>query len=70
MRQILEYSGETYISLSDEIELLNNYLMMQQLRFGNSFSAIVRTEGELDPERVELPPMIASLLWKMRLSMV
>ena len=59
MRQILEYSGETYISLSDEIELLNNYLMMQQLRFGNSFSAIVRTEGELDPERVELPPMIA-----------
>ncbi|ODT57212.1 MAG: hypothetical protein ABS72_00585 [Paludibacter sp. SCN 50-10] len=59
MRQILEYSTEKYIVLSDEIELLTNYLLMQQLRFGNRFSVSVRTEGDLDPESLEIPPMIA-----------
>jgi len=59
MRQILEYSGEKFISLSDETELLNNYLSMQQLRFGNRFSATVRIEGDLNPDNVEIPPMMA-----------
>ncbi|MDX9748861.1 MAG: histidine kinase [Paludibacter sp.] len=59
MRQILENSGENYILLADELEFLNNYLCMQQLRFGNSFSFEIRTGKDVDPEKLAIPPMIA-----------
>lgn len=59
MRQILENSNEKLIQLSDEIEFLNNYLKMQQLRFGQSFEFEISIAGDIDPENTEIPPMIA-----------
>lgn len=59
MRQILENSNEKFISLSDEIEFLHNYLKMQQLRFGISFEYDITVSQGIDPENTDIPPMIA-----------
>ena len=59
MRQILEHSGENYISLADELEFLNNYLHLQQLRFEGSFRYTLHTDEGIDTENTDIPPMIA-----------
>lgn len=59
MRQILENSNERFISLTDEIEFLNNYLRMQQLRFGVSFGYEITVGEGIDADNTEIPPMIA-----------
>lgn len=59
MRQILENSNERYISLTDEIEFLNNYLKMQQLRFGISFEYEISVGEGIDADNTEIPPTIA-----------
>jgi len=59
MRQILENSAVEFVGLNDEIDFLQNYLMMQQLRFEKSFSYTIEVDKTMDPEQFEIPPMIA-----------
>lgn len=59
MRQILENSDVEYVCLEDEIEFLQNYLAMQQLRFEKSFNFTITTSADINPELFEIPPMIA-----------
>jgi len=59
MRQILENSAVEFVGLDVEIEFLQNYLMMQQLRFEKSFSYTIVVDKTIDPEIFEIPPMIA-----------
>lgn len=59
MRQILEYSAVEQISLTDEINFLNNYLSMQKLRFNNSFEFDIISNIETSIlDEIEIPPMI------------
>ncbi|WP_290839568.1 histidine kinase, partial [Flavobacterium sp.] len=57
-RQILENSDENYISLSEEIEMINNYLAIQQLLYSNSFEFSVDVAEEIETEAIFLPPML------------
>ncbi len=59
MRQILENSAVEFVGLDVEIEFLQNYLMMQQLRFEKSFSYTIEVDKSIDSEQFEIPPMIA-----------
>ena len=59
MRQILENSDVEYVSLENEIEFLNNYLIMQQLRFSQSFNYEILVDDNIDTASIEIPPMIA-----------
>lgn len=59
MRQILENSAVEYVSLETEIEFLHNYLTMQQLRFDKKFEYSIQIDQNIEPEAVEIPPMIA-----------
>jgi len=59
MRQILENSDEDFVLLQDEIDFLNNYLAMQQLRFEKSFTYSIEVDNSIDTELFEIPPMIA-----------
>lgn len=59
MRQILEFSREDYISLEEELALINNYLSIQQLRFENQFKFTVAVDPEIDPRTIAIPPMLA-----------
>lgn len=57
-RQILENSNENYISLSEETEMIENYLSIQQLLYSNKFSYKIEIEEDIDTESIFLPPML------------
>ncbi|MEM8524893.1 MAG: histidine kinase [Bacteroidota bacterium] len=59
MRQILEYSGETYITLEDEIRTLENYLSLQQLRHNHEFEYEIEVEKGLNRWETLIPPLMA-----------
>ncbi|MEO6759505.1 MAG: histidine kinase, partial [Saprospiraceae bacterium] len=45
-------------SLSEEMAMLENYLYLEQLRFGDKFEFVIHTEPGLDPEDITLPPLL------------
>lgn len=58
-RQVLESSNENYISLTEEIEMLQHYLSIQQLLYSNSFDFSISTTENIDSDAYFLPPMLA-----------
>lgn len=59
MRQTLEHSRESYISLSKELDALKNYLSLQQLRYQNAFDYEITMEPDIAIEEILIPPLIA-----------
>ena len=57
-RQILENSSENYISLAEEVEMIENYLAIQQLLYHNKFDFNVAVQETIDTEATFLPPML------------
>lgn len=58
MRSILKNSREELISLQEEIQTLENYLHLHQLRLGEKLSFSVSSSNDLDIEEIMLPPML------------
>ena len=58
MRRILKQSEHQYISLDEEIESLRLYLNLEQLRFKENFSHTLTWTDNIDPEVVNIPPML------------
>jgi LytS/YehU family sensor histidine kinase len=58
MRNILENSRKTMISLEDEISTLKLYMELEAMRFSNSFEYRVNLQDELIPSRIYIPPML------------
>ncbi len=58
MRSILYHSGEENIMLTDEIEFVENYLKLQQLRFSGKFNYEIKIDDTVDAESVLIPPML------------
>lgn len=59
MRQILENSREEFIPLSEEINSLENYLNLQQLRYNNSFGYKISIDPKIEINDLLVPPLIA-----------
>jgi len=57
-RQILENSNENYISLEEEVGMMENYLSIQQLLYSNKFSFTLVVDEAIDKESLFLPPML------------
>ena len=57
-RSILNNSRKELISLSEEIESIENYLKIQQLRFNNKFDYEIIFDDELDIDFCKIPPML------------
>lgn len=57
-RQILENSNENYISLTEEVEMIENYLSIQQLLYSNKFDYKVVVEQHIETDAILLPPML------------
>lgn len=57
MRLTLEYSKESLIPIDKEIEGLQNYLELEQLRFNNSFQFKINKCKEIEDD-VALPPLL------------
>jgi LytS/YehU family sensor histidine kinase len=58
MRMIMNHSRHSYVSLAEEIEMLQLYLGMEQLRFKNAFDYRIDVDPELDTDEVRIPPLL------------
>ena len=58
VRLALHGSVDGMHSLADEVDMLDHYLALEQLRFEGKFTYSIQTAPELDPEEVSLPPML------------
>ncbi|MGH2665038.1 tetratricopeptide repeat-containing sensor histidine kinase [Flavobacterium sp.] len=57
MRLTLEYSKESLIPIDKEIESLQNYLELEQLRFNKKFEFAITKSGEIEDD-MGLPPLL------------
>jgi len=57
MRLTLEYSKESLIPIDKEIESLQNYLELEQLRFNNKFEFAITKSNDIEDD-VALPPLL------------
>ena len=58
IRSILLGSTQEFISLGNEISVIENYLELQKLRFPDKFDYAIETDENLDPENTLIPSMI------------
>ena len=58
IRQTLDYSDQSYITLAQEIELLGLYVKMEQMRFPAKFDFNIHVDHDVDPTSVKVPPLI------------
>ncbi|HLN95995.1 MAG TPA: tetratricopeptide repeat protein [Flavobacterium sp.] len=57
-RMILNVSGKQKISLGTEIDILTKYLELEKMRFDEDFEYTISVDDGLDPDFVDLPPML------------
>lgn len=57
-RKILENSAKETVRLSEELDMLNQYLELEKLRFGNSLQINVEVGSQIDTEGIRIPPML------------
>jgi len=58
MRNILQSSRNDYTSLEKEIETLENYLNLEQLRFKNNLNYEIEVDDKINQEEIDIPPML------------
>ncbi|HOW24814.1 MAG TPA: histidine kinase [Bacteroidales bacterium] len=58
VRNILDNSAEEYVTLSQEISTVVNYLELQKLRYAGKFDYSVQVDEEIDTEEMLVPPML------------
>jgi two-component sensor histidine kinase len=57
-RRILEVSQKEYISLSDELEIVDTYVNIESLRVENGIDFKKVIDPDLDTERIAIPPLL------------
>lgn len=58
LRLILENSTQNYVPLEDELEILQNYLDLQKLRFPDLFDYKIEVDDILKNQMITIPPML------------
>jgi ligand-binding sensor domain-containing protein len=58
IRKILENSRQNTVSVSNELELLQLYIQLEQLRFSNKFDYHISVDDSIDIENTEIPPLL------------
>ena len=58
IRKILENSRHNTVSVSNELELLQLYIQLEQLRFSNKFDYHIAVDETIDIENTEIPPLL------------
>jgi tetratricopeptide (TPR) repeat protein len=58
IRLILENSKTQKITVQKDIQTLELYIKMEQLRFNNSFDYKIKIDENIDTDFIEIPPMI------------
>jgi two-component sensor histidine kinase len=58
MRSVLDMSESELIPLSRELELIDLYLELEAVRFGDSFSYNVQVADGIDPDKMKVPSLL------------
>lgn len=58
MRQILDNSRNTVITLEEEVETLENYLLIEKFCNGDRFDYEIHVDETLETDYIQLPPML------------
>ncbi len=58
MRQVLENSRHPQVSLDEELQVLEDYLALEQFSRGGAFTYTIGLGEEIDAEEERLPPML------------
>jgi LytS/YehU family sensor histidine kinase len=58
MRYTLESADQQYVFLDKEIGALENYIALEQMRFGSGFQSVIQLDPEIDRDSLAIPPML------------
>jgi ligand-binding sensor domain-containing protein len=58
MRQILDNSVHSYIKLTEELAMVENYIALEHLRLENSFDYEIKIDEAAPVQNLEIPPML------------
>jgi PAS domain S-box-containing protein len=58
MRSVLNHSVSNKIRLSEEVELLRNYIELEQTRFENKFEYAIDIDASLSADDIEIPSLL------------
>jgi len=58
LRGVLEHAPNSYVSLLKEIQLVQNYLEIEQLQFGDQFEFKIDLDESLMLDNYKIPPML------------
>jgi tetratricopeptide (TPR) repeat protein len=58
MRSILRASGKKTITLQEEVSMLQEYLLLEALRFGAQFEYTIVVDEDVDAYTLDVPPMV------------
>ncbi len=58
MRKVLEYSQYNFITLYEELEMIQLYLKMEHMRFSKKFELSIKVDPKIDQHLVRIPPML------------
>ena len=58
MRNILELNQQDYITLDEELDFIENYIEVQQMRFDHPITYHIEVADDLSLEELLIPPMI------------
>jgi PAS domain S-box-containing protein len=58
IRSILTHSVDNKIKLSEEVEMLKNYVQLEMTRFENRFDFEIHVDADLDTSSIEIPSLL------------
>lgn len=58
IRNVLEETKKEFVTIEQELQMLQYYLDLQQLRFDPGFTYAFEIDEEIDPEVMKIPPML------------
>lgn len=68
LRSVLDYSDKTFISVKEEIEIIERIVELEQLRFKDDFAFQLQVDKTVDTDNTEIPslitqPFIENAIW-------
>jgi len=68
LRTILVHSDKEYVSLKEELEILDLYVELESIRFKDSFKYKIEVDEEIDTDEIKLPtllvqPFVENAIW-------
>jgi PAS domain-containing protein len=58
MRTVLTRSAVDFVTVKDEIELLNDYVHLEKLRFDDKFDFVIMCEESIEPDNIKMPSLL------------